>query len=150
MGKCSALRNSWIGNATGMYYVLFLTRFCPFLELSFFVFLEVPISIFSFDRCETLSLHDADKPVHMETFPHIVCWNLFLFCIAISYSPSLTSSYLASVVIMTLVLQDGWSPLMRASEKGHLDIVKTLIEAGAKVNQTSKVGYVCSSIQWCY
>ena len=31
---------------------------------------------------------------------------------------------------------------MIASEKGHLDIVKALIEAGADVNQTNKVS-VC-------
>ena len=31
---------------------------------------------------------------------------------------------------------------MRASEKGHLDVVKTLIEAGADVHQTDQVGIV--------
>lgn len=40
---------------------------------------------------------------------------------------------------MTFILQDGRSPLMIASKKGHLDVVKTLIEAGANVNQTYKV-----------
>ena len=29
---------------------------------------------------------------------------------------------------------------MTASDKGHLDVVKTLIEAGANVNYTNKVG----------
>ena len=29
---------------------------------------------------------------------------------------------------------------MKASDIGHLDVVKTLIEAGANVNHTSKVG----------
>ena len=41
--------------------------------------------------------------------------------------------------MMTFVLQDGWSPLYAASYNGHLDIVKTLIEAGANVNQATKV-----------
>ena len=41
--------------------------------------------------------------------------------------------------MMTFVLQDGWSPLYIASHNGHLDIVKTLIEAGANVNQANKV-----------
>ena len=40
---------------------------------------------------------------------------------------------------MTFVLQNGWSPLYIASFNGHLDVVKTLIEAGASVNQTNKV-----------
>ena len=35
---------------------------------------------------------------------------------------------------------------MRASEKGHLDVVKTLTEAGANVNQTSKVGLCAYSV----
>ena len=29
---------------------------------------------------------------------------------------------------------------MVASEKGHLDVVKTLVEAGANVNYTNKIG----------
>ena len=33
---------------------------------------------------------------------------------------------------------------MKASEKGHLDIVKTLIEAGTNVNCTNKVGVYCT------
>ena len=45
--------------------------------------------------------------------------------------------------MMIFVLQDGWSPLTIAFEKGHLDIVKTLIEAGVNVNQTDKVG-ICA------
>ena len=40
---------------------------------------------------------------------------------------------------INFVLQDGWSPLMIASENGHLDIVVTLIGAGADVNYTNKV-----------
>ena len=47
--------------------------------------------------------------------------------------------------MMIFVLQDGCSPLMVASEKGHLDVVKTLIEAGADVTQINKVGiHVCT------
>ena len=46
--------------------------------------------------------------------------------------------------MMIFVLQDGMSPLMAASNAGHLDVVKTLIEAGANVNQTdTKVG-ICT------
>ena len=42
-------------------------------------------------------------------------------------------------VMMGFVLQDGWIPLGVASQNGHLEIVKRLIEAGANVNHTSKV-----------
>eukprot|EP00731_Ephydatia_muelleri_P032120 Em0023g627a len=34
--------------------------------------------------------------------------------------------------------RDGWSPLYAASNAGHLDIVKTLIEARANVNEATK------------
>ena len=43
------------------------------------------------------------------------------------------------LVMMTFVLQDGCSPLIAASLKGHLDVVKTLLEAGANINQATKV-----------
>ena len=42
-------------------------------------------------------------------------------------------------VMMGFVLQDGWTPLVIASQEGHLEIVKSLIEAGANVNHTAKV-----------
>ena len=48
--------------------------------------------------------------------------------------------------MMTFVLQDGWSPLHKASINGHLEIVKTLIEAGANVNQATKVHHVAFSV----
>ena len=40
---------------------------------------------------------------------------------------------------MVFVFQDGGSLLRAASIKGHLDVVKTLIEVRANVNQTNKV-----------
>ena len=42
-------------------------------------------------------------------------------------------------VMMGIVLQDGWTPLVSASQNGHPEIVKSLIEAGANVNHTRKV-----------
>lgn len=51
---------------------------------------------------------------------------------------------------MTLVLQNGWSPLMVASEKGHLKVVNMLIEAGANISQSNKVGLIlCMYIFMC-
>ena len=44
--------------------------------------------------------------------------------------------------MMTFVLQNGWSPLYRASFYGHLDIVRALIEAGANISQVDKVDTV--------
>ena len=42
-------------------------------------------------------------------------------------------------------MQYGWSPLYASSYEGHLDVVKTLIEAGANVNLATKVGtHICS------
>ena len=42
-------------------------------------------------------------------------------------------------VMMGFVLQDGATPLVFASGNGHLEIVKSLIEARAIVNHTGKV-----------
>eukprot|EP00731_Ephydatia_muelleri_P038788 Em0910g1a len=44
-------------------------------------------------------------------------------------------------VMMGFVLQNGWIPLVSASQNGHLEIVKSLIEAGANVNHTAKDGW---------
>ena len=56
--------------------------------------------------------------------------------------PSLYYSFLSSLVMMTFILQ-GRSPLWTASINGHLEVVKALIETGANVNQTNKVGVFC-------
>ena len=42
-------------------------------------------------------------------------------------------------VMMGFVLQDGATPLVIASQNGHLEIVKSLIDAGTNVNHTTKV-----------
>ena len=42
-------------------------------------------------------------------------------------------------VMMGFVLQNGATPLVIASHKGHLEIVKSLIEAGTNVNHSAKV-----------
>ena len=44
------------------------------------------------------------------------------------------------LVMMTFVLQDGRRPLYIASLNGHLGVVKTLMEAGANISETNKVG----------
>ena len=49
-------------------------------------------------------------------------------------------------VMMRFVLQDAWTPLVSASHNGHLEIVKSLIEAGAKVNHTTKVVKIKNNI----
>ena len=60
---------------------------------------------------------------------------MYICHVILQHSPPLVQP----LVMMTFVLQDGWSPPHEASNKGHLDIVKTLIEAGANVNQATKV-----------
>ncbi|KAL5509656.1 hypothetical protein EMCRGX_G005058 [Ephydatia muelleri] len=40
--------------------------------------------------------------------------------------------------MMTFVSQDGWSPLHVSCCGGHLDVMKTLLEAGATINQANK------------
>ena len=43
-----------------------------------------------------------------------------------------------------MYLLDGWSALMRASQNGHTEVVKCLIEANSAVNFQAKVS--CESI----
>ena len=42
--------------------------------------------------------------------------------------------YSYSDVMQTFVLLDGWNPLYASNFEGHLDVVKTLIKAGANIN----------------
>ena len=42
---------------------------------------------------------------------------------------------------MYLYLQDGKSPLVMASSRGHFEIVKLLLDKGAEVNHQNKVSY---------
>ena len=60
---------------------------------------------------------------------------LYICHVILQHSPPLVQP----LVMMTFILQHGCSPLYAACDTGHLDIVKTLIEAGANVNQTDKV-----------
>ena len=43
--------------------------------------------------------------------------------------------------ILTVKNEDGWTPLLRASENGHVEVVKRLIQAGGEVNAQIKEGY---------
>ena len=40
---------------------------------------------------------------------------------------------------VALSVQNGWTPLMRASREGHVDIVRLLIEAKAQINTQKEV-----------
>jgi ankyrin repeat protein len=51
------------------------------------------------------------------------------------------------LVMIAFVFQDGWSPLMAASWKGHVEVVKSLIDAGANISHSNKVGMcICYNI----
>ena len=53
--------------------------------------------------------------------------------------PGTTFHVTVQPLVMTFVLHDGCSPLYGASINGHLDVVKTLLEAGANINQATQV-----------
>ena len=43
------------------------------------------------------------------------------------------------IIMIFFLLQDMVTPLLFAAEKGHVDILRTLVERGADVNAKSKV-----------
>lgn len=55
------------------------------------------------------------------------------------FSISCTCNYYISYVDISFLSQGGRSPLWTASYVGHLDVVNTLIDAGADVNQANAV-----------
>ena len=55
------------------------------------------------------------------------------------FSISCTCNYYISYVYISFLSQSGRSPLWTASYVGHLDVVNTLIDAGADVNQANVV-----------
>lgn len=44
------------------------------------------------------------------------------------------------------MFQNGWSPLLVASEQGHISIVKILLQHHARVDVFDEVDYIC--INW--
>ena len=42
--------------------------------------------------------------------------------------------------LLSLFVQNGWTPLMIASFNGHVDVVRILIEAHADIHKQDKVG----------
>ena len=48
--------------------------------------------------------------------------------------------------VVLCTLQDGWSALMTASQHGHYEIVKVLIERGANINSQNKVSMTVDKI----
>lgn len=73
------------------------------------------------------------------TFYLPVCGNVT--CVMLQYS----SPSVQPLVMVTFLLQKNWAPLLIASCNGHLQVVKSLIEAGSNVNQANKVSTQC---QW--
>ena len=50
-----------------------------------------------------------------------------------------TAVLLLHPVFPSPLLQDGWTALMCAAERAHVEVVKQLISSGAHVNAASKV-----------
>ena len=48
--------------------------------------------------------------------------------------------------VVLFTLQDGWSPLMIASQHGHYEITRLLIGRGANLNSQNKVSVTVNKI----
>ena len=52
--------------------------------------------------------------------------------------------------MVIFLLQKNWAPLLIASSNGHLQVVKSLIEAGSNVNQANKVSTHFFSVNYIH
>ena len=51
--------------------------------------------------------------------------------------------------IIVAPLQNGWTPLYRAAQNGHVEVVHALIAAGAFVNEAENVRCSGAAMVWC-
>ena len=46
--------------------------------------------------------------------------------------------------VLLYIIQDGWTPLITASELGYSEVVQVLLSAGAQVNESTGVSsFIC-------
>ena len=104
--------------------ILFIPTFCNVLCIAYFSFPWL---------CPF-------PPTHLSLYPppltSLCTEMLHLSFVMFQHPPPLVQP----LVMMTIVLQNGCSPLYGASFGGRLDVVKTLLEAGAIINQANNVG----------
>ena len=46
---------------------------------------------------------------------------------------------LTPIAILLSVTQNGWTPVMQASQEGHVDVINILLDHNAKVNHQTEV-----------
>ena len=54
--------------------------------------------------------------------------------------------FILSATNNTTTSQNGWTPLMQASQEGHVDVVNVLLDHGANANHQTDVSYVSIQI----
>ena len=85
-------------------------------------------------------------PISLARFSNQIVFVSDSFCLCILIIIyNIIIIYYAKVKSSIFVLQGGGIPLMIASQNGHLDVVKTLNEAGA--NNVDEVGHFCIVIK---